>query len=125
MGAVCSVFLYYALKGPPLNVNGNLDADALGFFIPTQLMRIGGHRFLAVSQGFPGNISEQGTYLGIPLVVMVTAYAVQAWHRRSTRILIAALAVAVVWSLGDHLNIDGHPTIPLPWNLLWHLPLGQ
>jgi hypothetical protein len=38
-------------------------------------------------------------------------------------VLLAVLAVAVVWSLGDRLYIAGHPTIHLPWSLLQRLPL--
>ncbi|HTX33302.1 MAG TPA: hypothetical protein VMD09_18120 [Solirubrobacteraceae bacterium] len=123
MGILCLPFLYYALKGPPLNVNGNFPADGLGFFFPTQTMRVGGHWFLPVSQSYPGNSSEQGTYLGLPLLLIVVAYAVRTWGRRTTRVLIAALAVAVIWALGDHLYIAGRPTIPLPWKLVSHLPL--
>lgn len=117
MAAVCSPFLYYALKGPAVTV-ADLPADALGFFIPTWIMHFGGQRFIAVSLPFPGNISEQGTYLGLPVVVILAVFAVQTWWRRSTRVLVAALAVAVIWALGDTLYVDGHRTIWLPWRLL-------
>ena len=122
MAVVCSPYLYYSFSGTALN-NGQFAADALNFVIPTWITRIGSDRFFSVSTAFPGNLVEQGAYLGLPLIVIVAAYAIQSWRTRAARILLAVLVVAVAWALGDHLYIDGHPTIALPWLLLWHLPL--
>jgi hypothetical protein len=116
---VSAPFLYYALTGP--NVVGGLPAqfpaDALSFAIPNMFDAVGGHRFSGVTAAFPGNFSEDGTYLGLPVMIMVAAFAVQQWRTRAAKILLAVLAVAVVWSLGYVLYIDGHSTIPLPFKL--------
>jgi len=119
---VCSPYLYYVFSGIGLT-NGHYASDALNFVIPTWITRLGAGHFYSVSSGFAGNLVEQGTYLGLPLIVIVAVYAIQSWRQRAARVLIAVLAVAVVWALGDHLYIDGHSTIALPWVLLWHLPL--
>jgi hypothetical protein len=119
---VCSPYLYYAFSHSGIT-NGPIGADALSLFIPTWLTTLGASRFFSVSSTFPGNLVEQGTYLGLPLIAIVAAYAIQNWRARTTKILIAALTVAVVWALGDHLYVDGHPTIGLPWLVFWHLPL--
>jgi len=120
MAVVCSPFLYYALTGPQVAEGRglNFSSDILTFAVPTPIFRVGGHRFAAVSNSFLGGYVEDGTYLGLPLILIVAAFGVQRWRTRVGRILLAVLAVAVVWSLGTHLYIGGHPTIPLPWNLV-------
>jgi hypothetical protein len=123
VGIICSPFLYYALTGP--NVVGGLPADfpadALSFAIPTTFELFGGHRFAAVTGAFAGNFAENGTYLGVPVILIVAAYAVTRWRTRVGRILLTVLAVAVVWSLGYTLNIDGHPIVTLPFKWFSHL----
>jgi hypothetical protein len=118
VGAICSPFLYYALTGP--NVVGglpaNFPADALSFAIPTTFEMFGGHRFAAVANAFAGNFAENGTYLGLPVILIVAAYAVTRWRTGAGRVLLTVLAVAVVWSLGYKLNIDGHPTVTMPFH---------
>ena len=121
MAVVCSPFIYYELTGPAIT-GGPYSADALSFFIPNVLTHLGAQQFLAVSSAFPGNTSEQGTYLGLPLIAIVAGYAIARWREPATRILLAVLGLAVIWSLGDHLYIDGHRTIRLPWIAFWHLP---
>jgi hypothetical protein len=122
---VCSVFIYYAVTGPAIAVGRGIlfPADALSFVIPPPIMLIGGHRFLSVAGVFAGNTSENGTYLGLPLILIVAAYAVQQWRTRAANVLLSVGAVAVLWSLGETLTIVGHPTIPLPWKLFSGLPL--
>ncbi|HEY5317084.1 MAG TPA: hypothetical protein VIJ20_03835 [Solirubrobacteraceae bacterium] len=122
---VCSPFLYYALTGPAVAANRGLNfpADLLSFAVPTVLERIGGHRFTPVSNGFQAGYIETGTYVGLPVIIMVAAFIVQRWRTRTAKILCSILTVVVVWSLGERLNIDGHATIPLPWKLVGNLPV--
>jgi hypothetical protein len=123
-GIVTSPFLYYGAKGvPPLSplVGDIYGGDALGFLVPTMLIRLGRQYFLAISAAFSGaDVSEAGTYVGLPLALIVARYTITRWRLTSTRILVVALAVIVVLLLGAHLYIAGHPTIPLPWKLLDH-----
>ena len=65
-------------------------------------------------------------YLGLPLLVTVVAFVV-AFRRRSILVLAAAVAVCTwVLSLGGHLTIDRHITsVPLPFDVLLHLPVVQ
>jgi hypothetical protein len=121
MAIVCSVYLYYALSRSGIT-NGPIPADALSFFIPTWITGLGASPFLAVSRNFPGNLAEQGTYLGLPLIAIVVAYAISHRAQRGARVLVAVLLVTVIWSLGDHLYVDGHSTIGLPWSLFSGLP---
>jgi hypothetical protein len=122
MAAICSPYLYYALSQTGVST-GPISADLLSFVIPTWITGLGSHAFYTVSSDFPGNIVEQGTYLGLPLITIVIAQAVQAWHQRATRILITALVVIMIAALGDHLYVDGARSIALPWILFSHVPL--
>jgi hypothetical protein len=123
-GIVTSPFLYYGLKGvPPLSptVGDIYGGDSLGFLVPTMLIRLGREYFLGLSGTFSGaDPSEAGTYVGVPLALIVAIYLISRWRLTSTKILTITLAVVVVLLLGAHLYIAGHPTIPLPWKLLDH-----
>lgn len=117
---VCSPFLYYALTGP--EVGGGqaflYPADLLSFAIPTPITWLGGKSFLPVSGFYLGNLYEQGTYLGLPLIAIVIAAWAESFRRPFTRALMAVTLVAFVFSLGVTLSVDGHPTISLPFKLL-------
>ncbi len=114
--------VYYALKGngnAPNVGNGDIAGDALGFLVPTSVVRLGRHYFAAVSATFTlGDIGEAGTYVGLPLALILAHYAITHWRSAATRFLVAMLAVVVVLVLGSHLHIAGYPTIPLPWKVL-------
>ena len=124
---VTSPFLYYGLKGvPPLSplVGDIYGGDALGFLVPTMLIRLGRAYFLAVSASFSGaDVSEAGTYVGLPLALILARYMITRWGLTSTKIMATTLAVVVLLLLGAHLYIAGHPTIPLPWKPPDHLVL--
>jgi hypothetical protein len=124
---------YYLLAGPgslpgpqqPVPILDGLRADVLSLVVPTSLQRFGPASWIALGSGFGGgNLSENGEYLGIPLVLLLIALVV--WQRRS-RIVVAIAGlgvVAFVLSLGPRLIFDGHNTlIPLPFEVLSHLPL--
>ncbi len=120
MAVVCSPFLWYALTGPSVQAGQGIayPADLLSFVIPTPMTWLGGRSFSSVSAAYLGNTAEQGTYLGLPLVAIAIAYWSESFKRPATKVLMAVTLVAVVWSLGLVLNVDGHPTISLPFKLL-------
>ena len=126
MVVVCSPFLYYALfVGVPYSTGwgAQFPTDSLAYLVPTSFTWLGGHRFVSVSSSFLGNLAENGAYVGLPIVLIVAAFAVERFRTRAAKIMLAVLAVAVLWSLGDRLYIAGHPTIRLPWSLFGRLPL--
>jgi len=70
-------------------------------------------------------LTEQGAYLGLPLIVMLGAFG---WSFRRTlagRWLIAFIACVLVLALGGWPIVQGlgFPSIPLPWRLIGQLPL--
>lgn len=96
--------------------------DLLGFVIPTQLLRFGRSYFSSLSSTFIGESSE--AYIGIGLLAITVWYLAERWRTEvGARILGVMLAVIVICSLGTHLTIAGHPTIPMPWDLVSHIPL--
>ncbi len=126
--AATSVFVYYALTGPVSNgffltYSGTYVADALGYLVPTPVVRLGRSWFAAVSGSFSAGLPENGVYVGVVLALVVARYAITRWARAATRVLVVMLALVVVLMLGPHLHIGGQPTIPLPWNWLDRLPL--
>jgi hypothetical protein len=117
------------LVGPPLYpATLQLNrADLLGSIIPTLNQLIAPAALARISAGFVnGNVTENATYLGVPLVIFLAGAAV-LWRRERVLLISALLAlVAFIFSLGPSLMIDNRNTgIPLPEALLAHLPLVE
>jgi hypothetical protein len=123
---ICSPFLYYALRfnnAYSAGWSGVYSADLLSFVIPTEITRIGSQTFASVAAAYTGNPTENGAYLGLPLLCGSLAFAVTAWRTRMAKLLSGCLIMGVIWSLGPHLWVDGQVTIPMPWALFDKLPL--
>lgn len=125
---VTSPVIYYSLKGNIatafVGAGDKWGGDLLGFVIPTRLIAIGGSSFTAISSRFNENdLSESGIYLGIPLLLIVARYAFTRWRLPASRVSLSVAAIVVVLLLGSHLHVDGHSTIPLPWDVLGGLPV--
>ena len=67
-----------------------------------------------VFRSFPGNCSEQGSYIGLPLVLIGVFYAGKAWRQPVGRFLLGFFALATVASFGPHVNVGGHSLMPIP-----------
>ena len=103
------------------------SADLLSTIGPTKLQMVAPHRLaIADSRLLFGNLSENDSYLGIPLIVLLV---VLVWVcRKNGWIRFAGVMgiVTTVLSLGPHLVVHNHVTsIPLPWDLFRHLPLAD
>lgn len=96
--------------------------------LPTSAMRFGTSHMKAMGNLLGGNATEDGTYLGPPLVVLAAA-AVVAVRRRTVRVAGLLALLAFVLSLGATLHfglvrlhhLDGK--VPLPAAVLGRLPL--
>ena len=136
---VAAVLLAYptwmALLGPqhvvgppnPLSILALYPGDVLGTVAPTILERMAPAHLIAVGSSLTGGaLSENGMYLGLPVVVTVAAFVV-AFRRRSILVLAAAVAVCTwILSLGAHLTVDRHvTTVPLPFDILLQVPVVQ
>lgn len=99
-------------------------SDLFNFFVPTDVTKLAPAAALRVSQNFTGNASEQGAYIGVPLILLVVFAVVAARHRGVVWPVAAAGLGAAVLSLGPTLHWDGHVTHHnLPFYYLEKLPL--
>ncbi len=125
-GVLLAYPLYFQFFGPQ-SYHGlgyqvrNFGADVTSF-IMFGSQSLGGSGF---TRGhFAQNASEENSFLGLPLVVLLITLA--WWLRRYAAVrALAVVAVAfAVLSLGPKLLIHGrHTRIPAPFALLNHLPL--
>ena len=98
------------------------STDLLNLVVPTAIT--GPVRF-ALASRFTGNISEQGGYLGIPLLVILAWLAIRSRNRLTLALVLVTLLIGVL-SLGPTLWIGGRLAgIALPWALAMRLPLIQ
>ncbi len=127
-GVLSTPFLAVQFLGPykvqsphPPNV---YVSDLFNFFVPTSVTRIVPGSAARVAAAFTGNVSEQGAYIGVPLLVFVLATVVMARRRPIMWAALSAGVVAAVLSMGQTLHWDGHITSDnLPYQLLGRLPL--
>lgn len=117
------------IAGPIQLVPQAYRADLLGPLLP------GVHQWLAptalakVAADFAGSPAENGSYLGVTLLVTLAVMTVGLWRRLPVvRVAAVAGAAAFVISLGGALVVRGRPGayptgLPLPERLLTRLPL--
>lgn len=125
--AVCAYPLWLLLAGPgrpraPIRDATQMGADAANLVVPTPLtaLHAGSADLAAQMRAYPG---EQGSYLGIALLLVVVAAVITA---RSTAIRLTAVigSALAVLSLGTSLTVLGHDTgLALPWAALLGAPL--
>jgi hypothetical protein len=107
-----------------VNLPAEYGADLMNFIVPTKVIQFGGAAFEFVSVRFHGNWSEQGSYLGLPLVAMVAASLRSHKRVAVSRVLLITMIVFVVLSLGPVIRIFGNQIeIWAPWQLVLELPL--
>ncbi len=101
------------------------SADPLNLFVPTRIT-VGGAALQSIGERFTGNLSENGTYFGLPLLLVLALFA---WQRRRDRVamlLVGAFGIALLAAFGPRLNVLGSATsIRLPWALFLHLPITR
>jgi hypothetical protein len=101
-------------------------SDLAAFVVPPQAMFLSTPASVGVTSAFTGNASENGAYLGIPLILLVAAAAVLRWRQPAVRWAALLTVGLAVLSLGPQLHVGGHVTaIPLPWALVQRLPLME
>lgn len=123
--------LWMAVAGPQ-HVNGlgplsavTFSADLLGPVVPDG-DQLAPHAVSLLGDRLGGGLVENGSYLGILLLVLLAVVVVRHRHSGVVRVLAATAGVAFVISLGPYLVVDGHHTqIPLPAWIFGHLPFGS
>jgi hypothetical protein len=78
-----------------------------------------------LSGGLRGYAGEQGSFLGLG-VLLVVAVTLVVVPRRDVRLAAVITALVGVLSLGTSLTVLGHDTgVPLPWRAVLHVPLVE
>ncbi len=101
------------------------SANAANYFIPSPVTLVGGSSLMVLSRHFTANLSENGAYLGLPLLIILAYIAIKYWRKKAVRATIILLAIIMLASLGPRLHIIGQvgTAVPLPWALVSWLPL--
>ncbi|MGH7641528.1 MAG: hypothetical protein ACRENX_00665 [Candidatus Dormibacteria bacterium] len=127
---ICGYPLAMQFLGPGHAIHGTVIpveqhvSSLLSALIPTpyQLLHID-NLFIGVQQ-MEIQTGLSSTYLGLPLIALLLFMALRQYRDPVTWWALVLVAVAFVISLGAHLHVAGSATrIPLPWDLLRHLPL--
>jgi hypothetical protein len=127
--------VWFTLRGPG-HINGAIQlvpqayrADLLGPLVPNVYMALAPAGLVRIADGFANNTAENGSYLGITLVVALAVATVWLW-RRSVVLRVAAIggAAAFILSMGGALAVHRKPGalltgLPLPERLFTKLPL--
>ncbi|HEY1834526.1 MAG TPA: hypothetical protein VGG08_08830 [Solirubrobacteraceae bacterium] len=125
---VAAPFLYYVVFGsnPVGHISGKHSGiDLANIVVPTGAtwLQVPGDLF-ARAASFHGGPTEQVGYLGIPLLAVMLAFAVEFRRHPAGRVLLLLFGLFLIAGLGRHLAVGGHATsIPLPWLALGQLPL--
>ncbi|MGC8487646.1 MAG: hypothetical protein ACP5QO_05420 [Clostridia bacterium] len=99
------------------------STDLLSLVVPSALNWVG-PLFLSLSRLFSaGNLAEQGGYLGIFLIALVTLAVVRMWKLPWVRIAAYTLMALLIATLGPVLQVAGRPLIPLPWSVFSLYPI--
>ncbi len=135
----CAVLIaypvYFFFSGPqhivgsphPLQELHSWHGDLLGALLPTSLMRFAPPGLLHMGAHLVhGNLQENGTYLGLPLVLITAALGIAFRRRPVTAVASAGAVVSYALSLGSPISIAGHATgIGGPFALLARVPVLQ
>lgn len=131
---VTAVLLAYPLwllvAGPerivgPVQETSLYRGNLLAPVIPDSSMYFRVARSVPLADTFSGNTSENGLYLGIPLVLLLIAGAIILRRRPVMKIAVVVTAVAFVLALGSRLTVGRYVwrAVPLPGAVLGRLPL--
>jgi hypothetical protein len=113
----------YRFSGSPNP--GALGSDLLSAVVPTshEIFSFGYLSGIGNNLAF-GNGSENGGYLGIPLLLVAIYIVVKFWRTPWVKIAASLTLTSWVLSLGDNLVVHDHNTgIPLPFHLIGELPI--
>jgi hypothetical protein len=111
--------------GSTSQMTNDYHNDLLNFLVPGPLQKVSlGMRSLGVHLVHGNSTPEVGGYIGVPLLILTGILVWQSRRSPRTQLTTILLLGAVLLSLGPDLVVDRHMTrIPLPFLLLYHLPL--
>jgi hypothetical protein len=100
------------------------SADLWNFVSPSSATAVHTASALSLDLRFTANWTEWGSYLGIPLILLLVWSLIMCRHRRVALVAATITASAALLSLGPSLHVAGRDTgIPLPWTLVSGFPV--
>ena len=126
---VASPFLYYALVkgGQPHElpeIANEYGLDLLNPLFPTKVSWLFNNTFAGIASTFEGgNIAEADGFLSLPIIIAFVLWLVSARRRLLAQLVGIVAVLSFIASLGAHLHVEGSSTIPLPYDLIRHLPV--
>jgi hypothetical protein len=121
--ALASPYLLDELLNMPRGLNRNspnFSLHLLGLVLP-RADRVGGLPSLAALSAR----NPAAVYVGLPMLVLLLAFAVVTWSSKLTRLLVVTFAAVIVLSVGPVLVVGGKHAFTLPWSGLWNLPIAR
>ena len=125
-GLLAAPLVYYALEGIASRTDvfaAYFDTDLLNLVVPTEITGAGGQLFEKTVGRWPGGTPERGSYLGLPLLLIVALFVLRRPRSTATRFLLGAFAIATLLSLGNALYVNGHRIVWLPWAVPQRWPI--
>jgi hypothetical protein len=122
---VLSPYLYYFfMPGRPHYPAGfeRTYVDPFTLLIPSPLNVLGSLRIAERWCKGPG-ISEVGSYIGLPGLIILLGFGITSWKEQRGKLLVILFATTTILSFGRTLIIFGHPLYPMPWRLIGYIPL--
>lgn len=131
VAAVCLGYpVWLMLAGPahltrPVQNTSLYRGNLLAPVIPDSSMYFRTAGSARLADTFSGGTSENGLYLGLPLLVVLAVGAVVLWRRPAMRVAGLVTVAAFVLSLGSRLTAGHHlvRAVPLPAAIFDHIPL--
>ncbi|MFZ0248475.1 MAG: hypothetical protein WAL61_00915 [Acidimicrobiales bacterium] len=126
--------IWFALRGPA-HINGLIQnipqayrANLPGPVVPDSRLLLAPSHFARIADHFASSTAENGSYLGITLLLVLLAGTILLWRVRAVRVAAIVGTAAFVLSLGAGLVVRDEPSlngsgVPLPGWILFKTPL--
>jgi hypothetical protein len=111
------------VNGPVQQVAQAYRADLLGPIVPDSAQLLSIHTWVSWSDHFANSVAENGSYLGLPLLLLLGAGLL--WQRHNRTLIVAGIcaAAAFVLSLGGALSVRTAPALTATGRARGHVPL--
>jgi hypothetical protein len=130
LGAVVllSPYLYYVLvdfRSAPFHPAEEFSTNLLNLVVPakTTALWFATPIFKPLSSNFQNNISERGSYLGVPLLIVAGWFMFENRHTIMSRTCATLLVITIVLSMGPFVHVGRNIDWWLPWRLFTYVPL--
>jgi hypothetical protein len=129
--ALVLAYPLWLLTAGPARVSGPVQrtslyrGNLLAPLVPDSSMRFRVAGWLPLANTFSGGTSENGLYIGLPLLALLVAGAIVLWRRPVMRVAALTTVAAFIVSLGSRLTVGRRTwaAVPLPEAVLTRVPV--